>query len=65
VFADSRKEKTVRGAIKSETIRLLTKDAVVICDGLNYIKGAKRLEEIFWLPSLPRISRPIPRRNSN
>ena len=40
LYSDSRKEKTIRSAIKSETIRLLTKDSVVICDGLNYIKGS-------------------------
>ena len=39
VLSDSKKEKTIRGALKSESIRLLTKDSVVICDGLNYIKG--------------------------
>lgn len=39
VFADSRIEKEVRGRLKSEVIRLLSKDSVVICDGLNYIKG--------------------------
>ena len=39
VLSDSRKEKTIRGALKSESIRHLTKDSVVICDGLNYIKG--------------------------
>ena len=39
ILSDSKKEKSIRGAIKSESIRLLTKDSVVICDGLNYIKG--------------------------
>jgi protein KTI12 len=39
ILSDSRREKSIRGAIKSESIRLLTKDSVVICDGLNYIKG--------------------------
>lgn len=38
-FADSQKEKVVRSDLKSETIRLLTKDNVVILDGANYIKG--------------------------
>ena len=40
VYADSRLEKEVRGRLKSEVIRLLSKETVVICDGLNYIKGA-------------------------
>ena len=39
IFSDSRHEKDVRGRLKSEVIRLLSKDSVVICDGLNYIKG--------------------------
>jgi protein KTI12 len=39
VFADSRLEKEVRGRLKSEVIRLLSKETVIICDGLNYIKG--------------------------
>lgn len=38
-FLDSQKEKVVRADLKSETIRLLTKDNVVILDGGNYIKG--------------------------
>ena len=39
IFSESLHEKEVRGRLKSEVIRLLTKDNVVICDGLNYIKG--------------------------
>jgi len=39
IFSESRHEKDVRGRLKSEVIRLLSKDSVVICDGLNYIKG--------------------------
>lgn len=38
-FADSQKEKVVRADLKSEAVRLLTKDNVVILDGGNYIKG--------------------------
>lgn len=38
-FADSQKEKIVRADLKSEAIRLLTKDDVVILDAGNYIKG--------------------------
>merc|ERR1712179_150447 len=39
IFSDSKHEKEVRGRLKREVVRLLTKDNVVICDGLNYIKG--------------------------
>lgn len=42
-FADSQKEKVVRSDLKSEAVRLLTKDNVVILDGGNYIKGKQRL----------------------
>lgn len=38
-FSDSQKEKIVRSDLKSEAIRLLTKDNVVILDAGNYIKG--------------------------
>ena len=39
IFSDSRKEKNIRGTLKSEVCRLLHKDHVIILDGLNYIKG--------------------------
>ena len=39
VFSNSTIEKEVRGSLKSSAIRLLSKDTIVICDGLNYIKG--------------------------
>lgn len=38
-FADSQKEKIVRSDLKSEAVRLLNKDDVVILDAGNYIKG--------------------------
>lgn len=38
-FADSQKEKVVRSDLKSEAIRLLNKEDVVILDAGNYIKG--------------------------
>ncbi|KPJ10957.1 Protein KTI12-like [Papilio machaon] len=38
-YLDSQKEKRVRGHLKSEVIRLIGKDSVVILDGSNYIKG--------------------------
>lgn len=38
-YQDSQKEKLVRSNIKSEALRLLNKDVVVIVDGGNYIKG--------------------------
>lgn len=39
IFADSQKEKMLRGELKSEALRLLNKDDVLIFDGGNYIKG--------------------------
>ena len=53
VFSDSKHEKAVRGRLKSEVleitciclvmafqvIKLLSREGVVVCDGLNYIKG--------------------------
>ncbi|XP_026478169.1 protein KTI12 homolog [Ctenocephalides felis] len=39
IYLDAQKEKIVRGILKSEVFRLLTKDNVVILDGGNYIKG--------------------------
>lgn len=51
-FADSQKEKVVRSHLKSETIRLLTKDNVVILDGGNYIKGKHRQESTRKTPPL-------------
>ncbi|KAM7347968.1 protein KTI12 homolog [Cochliomyia hominivorax] len=38
-FADSQKEKLVRSDLKSEALRLLDKESVVILDSGNYIKG--------------------------
>ncbi|XP_045457620.1 protein KTI12 homolog [Melitaea cinxia] len=38
-YLDFQKEKRVRGYLKSEVIRLINKDNVVILDGSNYIKG--------------------------
>ncbi|XP_069480848.1 protein KTI12 homolog isoform X1 [Ambystoma mexicanum] len=39
VYADSRKEKELRGALRAEVERKLNKEDVVILDSLNYIKG--------------------------
>ncbi len=39
LFNDSKKEKLVRSELKGNALRALTKDTVVIMDGLNYIKG--------------------------
>lgn len=39
VFADSRRETQLRGELKSEVIRLLSKEQLVILDSANYIKG--------------------------
>ena len=38
-YADSSAERMARGALKSEVERLLTAEAFVICDSMNYIKG--------------------------
>ncbi|CAB3241747.1 unnamed protein product [Arctia plantaginis] len=38
-YLDSQKEKRIRGYLKSEVLRLIGKDHVVILDGSNYIKG--------------------------
>ncbi|XP_043933775.1 protein KTI12 homolog [Protopterus annectens] len=46
-YADSQKEKDVRGALKAEVERKLNKEDVVILDSLNYIKGYRY--ELFCL----------------
>lgn len=38
-YLDSQKEKRVRGYLKSEVLRIISRDNVVILDGSNYIKG--------------------------
>uniref|UniRef100_A0A182SGV0 Protein KTI12 homolog n=1 Tax=Anopheles maculatus TaxID=74869 RepID=A0A182SGV0_9DIPT len=38
-FTDTTKEKQIRASLKSEAMKLLTKTALVIMDGTNYIKG--------------------------
>ncbi|KAI5638097.1 chromatin associated protein KTI12 domain-containing protein [Phthorimaea operculella] len=40
-YLDAQKEKRLRGYLKSEVIRLVGKDTVVILDGSNYIKGCR------------------------
>jgi protein KTI12 len=47
---DSRKEKLIRGDIKSNTQRLLTQNDVLIIDGSNYIKGFRY--EIYCMSKL-------------
>nr|CAG4652012.1 EOG090X0A11 [Triops cancriformis] len=39
IYLDPSKEKQIRGTLKAATERNLSKDNVVILDGLNYIKG--------------------------
>ena len=46
VLSDSRREKVLRGRLKSEVCRLLHKEEVVILDALNYIKVLKMCEKI-------------------
>ncbi|KAJ3645038.1 hypothetical protein Zmor_022728 [Zophobas morio] len=38
-YSDSSKEKHIRGLLKSEVLKLMTPNNVVILDALNYIKG--------------------------
>lgn len=38
-YSDSRREKSARGLLFSAVERHLGKECIVICDGLNYIKG--------------------------
>ncbi|XP_077120344.1 protein KTI12 homolog isoform X2 [Ranitomeya variabilis] len=47
VYADSRKEKDLRGALRAEVERKLNKEDVVVLDSLNYIKGYRY--ELFCL----------------
>ncbi|XP_060733711.1 protein KTI12 homolog isoform X2 [Tachysurus vachellii] len=47
VYADSQKEKHLRGTLRSEVERKINKDHIVILDSLNYIKGYRY--ELFCL----------------
>ncbi|XP_058243070.1 protein KTI12 homolog isoform X2 [Hemibagrus wyckioides] len=47
VYADSQREKHLRGALRSEVERKINKDHIVILDSLNYIKGYRY--ELFCL----------------
>ncbi|PLW05195.1 hypothetical protein PCANC_21265 [Puccinia coronata f. sp. avenae] len=38
-YDESKSEKVARASLLSHTIRKLSKDHIVICDGMNYIKG--------------------------
>ncbi|XP_019876502.1 protein KTI12 homolog [Aethina tumida] len=38
-YADSNKEKHIRGLLKSDVLKLITPNNIVILDALNYIKG--------------------------
>lgn len=52
VYADSGREKEIRGSLKSEVDRNLTKETVVILDSLNYIKGFRY--ELFCITKYAR-----------
>ncbi len=39
IYADPTKEKELRGALKSEVQKFMSKDDLLILDSLNYIKG--------------------------
>ncbi|XP_060778968.1 protein KTI12 homolog [Neoarius graeffei] len=47
VYADSQREKNLRGVLRSEVERKINKDDIVILDSLNYIKGYRY--ELFCL----------------
>ncbi|CAL8355874.1 unnamed protein product [Lota lota] len=47
VYAESQREKNVRGSLKAEVERKVNKDDIVILDSLNYIKGYRY--ELFCL----------------
>ncbi|KAI1904488.1 hypothetical protein AGOR_G00006150 [Albula goreensis] len=47
VYADSQKEKNLRGSLRAEVERMVNKDDIVILDSLNYIKGYRY--ELFCL----------------
>ncbi|XP_076156089.1 protein KTI12 homolog [Alosa pseudoharengus] len=47
IYADSQNEKNLRGALKAEVERKVTRDDIVILDSLNYIKGYRY--ELFCL----------------
>ncbi|XP_035251560.1 protein KTI12 homolog [Anguilla anguilla] len=47
VYADSQKEKNLRGSLRAEVERKVSKDDIVILDSLNYIKGYRY--ELFCL----------------
>ena len=49
VLSDSKKEKELRGNLKSEVCRLLHKDEVVILDALNYIKVRHGLYTAYYI----------------
>lgn len=51
IFSDSAKEKHIRGVLKSEVLRLVGSDNLVILDGLNYIKGLFFFCCVQWLPN--------------
>lgn len=53
-FADSQKEKVVRADLKSDVIRHLNKDDLVIFDAGNYIKGYRY--EIYCASKAARVS---------
>lgn len=39
IYQESGKEKMIRAELKSDSLRLLNKNDLIIMDGLNYIKG--------------------------
>ena len=47
-ISDSISERKARGIIKSMVERMLSKEVLVICDSLNYIKGKGILKRVVW-----------------
>ena len=47
-LSDSLSERKARGIIKSMVERMLSKEVLVICDSLNYIKGNGILKRAVW-----------------
>lgn len=39
IYQESGKEKMIRAELKSDSLRILNKNDLIIMDGLNYIKG--------------------------
>ncbi|CAG0918678.1 unnamed protein product [Notodromas monacha] len=43
VYLDSKAERELRGKVKAEVLRLISRDRLIILDGLNYVKAEREL----------------------